>query len=231
MSLLKNEQLTVIIAFIQVDSGHQWYLQVEYLIGPAHSQILRHRREVSNPRAAFTPAENKLSGTNAKSGNFPKYKVALQNETPVNLGTMENTRNGTNMQQIVLYRPTNTSRTTSDFNAIVVIIPILIILITITLIGIFIFWRRKRKQKFKHSSNGLNIQRNNLSNEKNTLTRVSVMSASKAQQKVNTSSHDDDFDFMKMNSPALNKPCNIIKAKEVNVLAKENIDVDKGTEV
>ena len=195
---------------VQVDSGHQWYLQVVYLIGPADIPFYRHRREASSP----TP--------------YPPTTKDDSSRDPYTGLTLDRPRNGTNIQRIVITR-SHSPTTTTLFYPVYVIMPMIILIVISAAVTIVIVCIRKRRRKRKYCE-GVTVKRNNLFQSKASL-RVSVTSINSPGLSVsnpNLNRLSSKGDLKHLASPA---KCNMIKAKDVNLLAKQNVNVDEGTEV
>ncbi|XP_076458587.1 LOW QUALITY PROTEIN: extracellular matrix organizing protein FRAS1-like [Babylonia areolata] len=199
----------------KVDSGHQWYLQVVYLIGPADVPFHRHRREVSAPQPAYPPAPT------------PGYR------DPRSGLTLDRPRNGTNIRQILMNHPPPPSlaSTTSHFYPVLVILPIIIFIVFSALVAVIVVCFRKRRRKRKCPEAVLTMKRNNLAQSRPNL-RVSVTSVNSRHLSVsNPNLHRVGSGKGEGRKVADVPKSNLLKAKEVNVVVKESVNVDAGTEV
>lgn len=194
-----------------MDSGHQWYLQVVYLIGPADTPFFRHRREASAPTPY--PTSTKASG---------RYR------NPNNLLNLDTPRNGTNMQHIPMDQALPRT-TTSLFYPIYAILPIIILIIASAAVTIVIVCVRKRRRKWKHCDSMV-VKQNNLAQSRPNL-RVSVTSINSPKLSVSNPNLNRVSSKGDLKNMAAAAKCNIIKAKDVNLLARQNVNVDDGTEV
>ena len=195
-----------------MDSGHQWYLQVVYLIGPADTPFYRHRREASAP----TPYPTSASG---------------RHRDPYSRLQLDKPRNGTNMQRILMDQPSPRA-TTSLFYPIYAILPIIILIITSAAVTIVIVCVRKRRRKRKQCAS-VTVKRNNLDQSRPTSTSlgVSVTSINSPNLSVSNTNLNKVSSRGELKNMAAAAKCNVIKAKDVNLLARQNVNVDDGTEV
>ena len=196
-----------------MDSGHQWYLQVVYLIGPADTPFYRHRREASAPTPYPVSAK--------ASSRYRDLYSRLNVDTP---------RNGTNMQRILMDHPSlGTATTTSAFYPFYAILPVIILIIASAAVTIVIVCVRKRRRKRKNCDS-VTMKRNNLAQSRPNL-RVSVTSINSPSLSVSNPNLNRVSSKGELKNIAAAAKCNIIKAKDVNLLARQNVNVDDGTEV
>ncbi|KAK7498555.1 hypothetical protein BaRGS_00010215 [Batillaria attramentaria] len=194
----------------QVDSGHQWYLQVIYLIGPADMPFHRHRRAALAPTPAVPP-------TNVRPYADPYSGLKL-----------DKPRNGTNMKQILLDQPSR-DRSSPTFYPIFVVVPAVVFILVVFTITIIVVCIRKRRRKRKRAE-CVTVKQNNLVQTRRSLgvsvTSVASPSSSVSQQNLKRVSSKGEIKTL-----ANAAKCNIIKAKDVNVITQNSINMDSGTEV
>lgn len=189
----------------KVDSGHQWYLQVIYIIGPTDTPFQRHRREVITPT--------------------PLLPTRQPYTDPYSGLSMDKARNGTNMKRIVLDQPPQ-EQSSSKLYPVYIIVPAAFIIITAAAITIIVVCIRKRRRKQKQAE-CLTVKQNNLVQTRRTL-GISVTSPSLSVSQQNLKRISSKRETRTMATVA---KCNIIKAKDVNVITQNNINMESGTEV
>ncbi|GFR80624.1 extracellular matrix protein FRAS1-like [Elysia marginata] len=243
----------------KVDSGHQWHLQVVYTIGPADAPLSRARRFApflpfyaqtngipqrmrntsadtrshirkrrarpkSRSGSSSHSMEDKQVIVNLDSHQFAKQTAGSEPErkTGESAYSVTKVRNGTNLIALRLAMDESSKEPDSVGNSMPTIIIVLcVICVSITLFSILVCMilgfsiRKRRRKRRKELSKLHSAYPATINNLRNT---VDVKDCTAKSQ-------DKNFQGAEVNK------CNIIKAKEINLLTKQGINVDAGTEV
>ncbi|GFO33130.1 extracellular matrix protein fras1-like [Plakobranchus ocellatus] len=233
----------------KVDSGHQWHLQVVYTIGPADAPYFRAKRStqtlpLSSQSQDFTAtrlprvdgfSSGKRIRKRRDSSSLPKEfhlrnnmaapKKNTSGSIPSKVKSFSQIRNGTNMIALRLTMENAPQQSNGDSyinNTVVIVCTISLGLLLLTVSCIIIVCIRKRRRKRGDEAQVVNNShlstRNNLYNDK-LATAAATVNVKSLQ------GHGQGYQGSEY------KKSNIIKAKETNILSKQGVNVDTGTEV
>ncbi|XP_064121126.1 extracellular matrix organizing protein FRAS1-like isoform X1 [Macrobrachium nipponense] len=207
-------------ALYKVNSGHQWYLQVLYTIGPSNS---RNKRDVPlhsvlSYNAAIQEVRrqkrHKKSHIQTNLQHPRNYQESLESlPTPEFLKSLH-TRNGTNMRSFILNFASIAGSDNSVFLSVLYVVMTLVILLIIIIIAILLVRRHYRK-----SGKEKVIVVRSLKNEREEVRRKGI-GRSKERPKTLPSN-------MTLNSESNLKT---VKVKTLAITVRNNLE-DEGTEV